>query len=526
MGDIRRAKSNAKANKGTNLNFLNTVIANAGDRCKSPVSASNRSEQIISKIDAVLEHVDIDSATEAIFEEVHPIQIDDLIKEELKSKGKHADSGTDTPFVSSPPSEKGAFASIWGMGEGSDDGDDSNEQKLKKNWEDLLKEKKREAKTVRSTEAQSICAILEDCEDQLNILQYVELDHKSINEGLLQSAIDQSLPPDTSLLTSGDAANLQRQAQLEKAYLATKGKPEGSHGNKLKKSIAGELKANTLKLIENISKSKQKAEHVAKLHKDRNFALSQIRSCKDSLASCGRYNALIEELHQIKRKKAGTQEIVSRQGEILLKLKNYGKELQGEAKLKEDELQMRSDVIAMLKDQFQEVRTRTSTESEYVRKEAAARFEGIKKQNEMKEEKLRDKIKLIEREKEREKQAFDEITRFLELDINSLVQCQQDWIEKYDKNLGEKIEEVEILKRKKSHQLQAISDKSEEYVELDEHITQYFQEKEHKIRQERELAQREKAVIVLQAWTRGCLYRMAERSSKKGKGGKKKGKKK
>ena len=356
-------------------------------------------------------------------------------------------------------------------------------------------------------ESQCLSAVLEDSFDQMKILEHVKLDYRNMedaNRQALQFAF-QSASKETSLLSPEDAANLQAQNILEKKYTQAKiAKTSVRVKKETLSCIAKELRENTRQLINNISKSnsKQKPGYVIKLGKDRTFTLELIKKTLSELQTSGRYDSLVQALHSEKARKKSVEDIIVKKGAILAKLKNFGRELQGEARLREEEVAYRNDVIAMLKDQLQEIRSRTSIEGEYIKREIKARSQGKKNQALLRLEDYANRTELLHKQIEREQLATEQIEKYLEVDIARLLELQQDWIEKYEQDLAKKIEEIETLKRHKSHQLQTICDESENYTDMDAKITQYYQEKEVEMKIKQERAYKERCIIRIQAWAR------------------------
>ncbi|XP_045580271.1 dynein regulatory complex protein 9 isoform X2 [Salmo salar] len=194
------------------------------------------------------------------------------------------------------------------------------------------------------------------------------------------------------------------------------------------------------------------------------------------------------------------------------------------------ELQRREEMTAHLKDQLQEMKAKTGLERKYVKSSAELLVYQGQKINTHSEKQLEDEIRLQQERLEEERRVHMEMETFLKEHQTSLGEKLEVWMERYERDMEDKQQELNSLRNNKANNLSQLQELAKKYRDSEQVVIEDRMEKEALRRKlEKEHMERD-AATKIQSWWRGTLVRRGLGPYKKGKKPKskegKKGKKK
>ncbi|XP_064794135.1 dynein regulatory complex protein 9 isoform X2 [Oncorhynchus masou masou] len=192
------------------------------------------------------------------------------------------------------------------------------------------------------------------------------------------------------------------------------------------------------------------------------------------------------------------------------------------------ELQRREEMTAHLKDQLQEMKAKTGLERKYVKSSAELLVYQGQKINTHSEKQLEDEIRLQQERLEEERRVHMEMETFLKEHQTSLGEKLEVWMERYERDMEDKQQELNSLRNNKANNLSQLQELAKKYRDSEQVVIEDRIEKEAIRRKlEKEHMERD-AATKIQSWWRGTLVRRGLGPYKKGKKPKegKKGKKK
>uniref|UniRef100_A0A8C2CGG5 Dynein regulatory complex protein 9 n=1 Tax=Cyprinus carpio TaxID=7962 RepID=A0A8C2CGG5_CYPCA len=245
-------------------------------------------------------------------------------------------------------------------------------------------------------------------------------------------------------------------------------------------------------------------DNLAKVQKDRQFVSDVINGLMVDLQEKNSFQSLFSAVEEQRKKKAQLLDIINREEEGRLRIKALQKELLDIHKQKTDECVRLEELVAYLRDQVQDIRVRSNRQGKFVNSCAEQLVcQGLK----------------VNSQKEKE----------LEDEVGNLQEKLQFWIQRYEKDMEKKEQEITGLQNKRNVSQARIQELSKKCRDMQEVIIEDRTEKE-RLRAQLEKEQRERdAATKIQAWWRGTLVRKGLGSPKKDKSkskGGKKGKKK
>uniref|UniRef100_A0A8C1WSM3 Dynein regulatory complex protein 9 n=1 Tax=Cyprinus carpio TaxID=7962 RepID=A0A8C1WSM3_CYPCA len=320
---------------------------------------------------------------------------------------------------------------------------------------------------MMSVDVLRACAVLQDCADQLAVLGNI------IHPG----------------------ADTQQRTEL---HLKTARLMSGSSLS----DFTGELHQSQKNL--SIQERLFTPDNLAKVQKDRQFVSDVINGLMVDLQEKNSFQSLFSAVEEQRKKKAQLLDIINREEEGRLRIKALQKELLDIHKQKTDECVRLEELVAYLRDQVQDIRVRSNRQGKFVNSCAEQLVcQGLK----------------VNSQKEKE----------LEDEVGNLQEKLQFWIQRYEKDMEKKEQEITGLQNKRNVSQARIQELSKKCRDMQEVIIEDRTEKE-RLRAQLEKEQRERdAATKIQAWWRGTLVRKGLGSPKKDKSkskGGKKGKKK
>ncbi|TRY83416.1 hypothetical protein DNTS_020284 [Danionella cerebrum] len=311
-------------------------------------------------------------------------------------------------------------------------------------------------------------------------------------------------------------------------------------------SIESDFRVESLKSQKHfqVQASLHALETLNKVQKDRQFVSDVIHVLMAELQEKNTFNSLFFAIDEERKRKARLLETIKREEEGRLRIKALQKELLDIRKQKLEECERLEELVALLKEQVQELRVRTSREGTFVRSCADQLvFQGLQhskhKENQL-EEDVKVRVRLwisddctlwvwmLQRRIEEELDVHVEMESFLQHQNASLKETLKSWMRRFEKDLEEKDQEITALQNKRNSSQMRMQELSRKCREMEEVVIEDRMEKE-RLRAQLEKDEKErKAATKLQAWWRGMIVRKGLGSPKKppkkkdGKKGKKK----
>uniref|UniRef100_A0A8C1B884 IQ motif containing G n=1 Tax=Cyprinus carpio carpio TaxID=630221 RepID=A0A8C1B884_CYPCA len=311
---------------------------------------------------------------------------------------------------------------------------------------------------MMSVDVLRACAVLQDCADQLAVLGNI------IHPG----------------------ADTQQRTEL---HLKTARLMAGSSLS----DFTGELHQSQKHL--SIQERLFTPDNLAKVQKDRQFVSDVINGLMVDLQEKNSFQSLFSAVEEQRKKKAQLLDIINREEEGRLRIKALQKELLDIHKQKTDECVRLEELVAYLRDQVQDIRVRSNRQGKFVNSCAEQLVCQGLKVNSQKEKELEDEVGILQESTEEEKNVHMELETFLKRQHANLQEKLQFWIQRYEKDMEKKEQEITGLQNKRNVSQARIQELSKK----------------------------------IQAWWRGTLVRKGLGSPKKDKSkskGGKKGKKK
>ncbi|XP_016326515.1 dynein regulatory complex protein 9 isoform X1 [Sinocyclocheilus anshuiensis] len=270
-------------------------------------------------------------------------------------------------------------------------------------------------------------------------------------------------------------------------------------------------------------------DNLAKVQKDRQFVSDVINGLVVDLQEKNSSQSLFSAVEEQRKKKAQLLDIINREEEGRLRIKALQKELLDVRKQKTEECVRLEELVAYLRDQVQDIRVLSNRQGKFVNSCAEQLVCQGLRVNSHKEKELEDEVGMLQERTEEEKNVHMELETFLKRQHANLQEKLQFWIQRYEKDMEKKEQEITALQNKRNVSQARIQELSKKCRDMQEVIIEDRTEKEC-LRAQLEKEQKERdAATKIQAWWRGTLVRKGIGSPKKDKSkskGGKKGKKK
>ncbi|XP_043348693.1 dynein regulatory complex protein 9 isoform X2 [Dermochelys coriacea] len=331
-------------------------------------------------------------------------------------------------------------------------------------------------------EAVQICAVLEDCLDQLAILGYImpvsyegrtdisNIDAQEISE-ITKS--QKELGVKFEQLMSAKSENRPTVPSESLTFTEL--------GQQLQET-SGELKRANHLFSRAAKQSAVSSDNLRKVQADRQYVSDVIADTLQEMQTSGTFQSLLQAVQREQEKKSNFYTTIIREEEGRKEIKSLQKQLQDVKKEKDLELQNRNEMIAYLKDQLQEMKAKTDMESRYVKKDTELQVYQTQKKCSNAESDLFNEIEKLE-----EKLEY--------------------WMEKYEKDTESKQQELNTLKASKANDLAALQELAKQCRLFEQVMIEDRVEKEAARRKVEQDALELKSVKKLQAWWRGTMVR-------------------
>ncbi|XP_066459038.1 dynein regulatory complex protein 9 [Eleutherodactylus coqui] len=373
-------------------------------------------------------------------------------------------------------------------------------------------------------EALRVCTVLEDSLDQLSVLGYIMPVSYQGRNNIVKSEI-------------GKILKTQRQTErnfeeliVSRAEIQLAPPPLLSKLQDLKEQVhetSERLKMSNVQFTKTARQSPLTSDNLKKVQADRQFAADVIADLLVELERSGSFQSLQHAVITEKEKKANFYNTIAREQEGRKKIKLLQKQLQDVKQEKKVELQSRTELIAYLKDQLQEMKAKTSMEGKYIKKDTELQMSQTQKKCNIAESNLQMELQKVKEKMDEEIRIHVEIENFLRQHQQKLEEQLEYWMEKYDKDTEEKQAELNSLKTSRTNDLSLLNDLAKQYEEYESVIIEDRLEKEKAQQKKKQEKMELASAIKIQAWWKGTMVRksLGPYVKTKDKKGKEKGKK-
>jgi len=379
-------------------------------------------------------------------------------------------------------------------------------------------------------ESARISAVVEEALEKLSFLASITPDvmaHRDELSQIVGDEITRIIQEQRSLETRYEELIIQRTS-----LKALSNKAKYKENQESIKEVARALRESTVELCRNLKGNPNIAENLSKIQTERsnlqNLLSKTLRELRENS-----FSTLTATVEEEKARTDMIREVIAKEKEVSSAVKKLLADLTNERQQHELEVEERNEIIAKLKEELQDVRTKSSIETKYMQKEARAHGQSLNRIYNHQMSELEQQIRKVRKQLEVEVRANRESEEFLRRKQGVLSQEWQNWMQKYDQDIEEQEKVLEQLKASRAEDLVKLSDYSERYnKEMEEKAKR---EEEARMRVEMEKLRRAEeernlwAATRVQALWRGYLSRKAAmgggkkgKKGKKGKGGKKK----
>eukprot|EP00753_Platysulcus_tardus_P000845 PLAT10746.3.p1 GENE.PLAT10746.3~~PLAT10746.3.p1 ORF type:complete len:613 (+),score=334.17 PLAT10746.3:159-1997(+) len=385
--------------------------------------------------------------------------------------------------------------------------------------------------SLTAVESQRVISVLEDTVEKLSFLGSITPDVLAHRDELSKFVGDEI------------SRIIAEQRQLEDKYeelVAARGALKGlTNKSKYKRNqaeiqeVSRALRESTKNLCRNLKDNPNIGGNLMKIHTERT-ALAELLSRTMRELEGGSFATLVTQVEEDKQAQERLADIIRRERETTSAVKQLEDDLARERAEHEREVTQRKATIASLKEELQEIKSRTMVKTKYARKEAKAKMYSTRRQYREAERSLEDRILALDRKREREETVHSETVAFLKRKQEKLVMESARWSEKYATDVEEKEEAFRALNAARERDLARLEELQKRWDE--DMARQAAKEAEEQRQREleelrkKELARQKAAVLVIEAAYLEYRARKAEeaakkRASKKKRKGKKKKKK-
>ncbi|XP_038843553.1 dynein regulatory complex protein 9-like [Salvelinus namaycush] len=347
-----------------------------------------------------------------------------------------------------------------------------------------------------------VCTVLQDCEAQLSVLGHIMPDTYRGR-------------PEADKFVSADIAQVLEQQKGAEQNLKAARQFERESGRL--SDATRELHRSQKELNRTLEENPLSPDNLAKVQRDSQFVAHVIADVLAELQEKGTFHSLLFAVGEEKRRKANLQDIIIREEGSQQRIKALQRQLLDIRKEKTLELQRREEMTAHLKDQLQGMKAKTGLERKYVKSSAELLVYQGQKINTHSEKQLEDEIRLQQKRLEEERRVHMETETFLKEHQTSLGEKLEVWMERYERDMEDKQQELNSLRNNKANNLSQLQELAKKYRDIEQVVIEDRMEKEALRRKlEKEHMERD-AATKIQSWWRGTLVRRGLGPYKKGK---------
>ena len=360
-------------------------------------------------------------------------------------------------------------------------------------------------------ESARISSIIEEALEKLSFLASITPDVMAHRDELSQIVGDEI----TRIIQEQRGLELRYEELIAQrsSLKALSNKAKYKENQELIKEVARALRESTKELCRNLKGNPNIAENLSKIQTERsnlqNLLSKTLRELRENS-----FSTLTTTVEEEKARNDMILEVIAKEKEVSASVKKLQEDLSSERHQHEAEVEERNEIISKLKEELQEVRTKSAIETKYLQKESRARLQSLNRIYGQSTSELDEQIWKVRKQLEIEVLANRESEEFLKRKVVSLQKDAGDWMQRYETDFEELEKEHETLN----------AQRTEDLVKLNDYTERYTKEMEEKARREEEERNTWAATTVQKLW-RGHLARTGGggkkgKKGKKGKGGK------
>ena len=375
-------------------------------------------------------------------------------------------------------------------------------------------------------EGARISSIIEEALEKLSFLASITPDVMAHRDELSQIVGDEI----TRIIQEQRGLELRYEELIAQrsSLKALSNKAKYKENQELIKEVARALRESTKELCRNLKGNPNIAENLSKIQTERsnlqNLLSKTLRELRENS-----FSTLTTTVEEEKARNDMILEVIAKEKEVSASVKKLQEDLSSERHQHEAEVEERNEIISKLKEELQEVRTKSAIETKYLQKESRARLQSLNRIYGQSTSELDEQIWKVRKQLEIEVLANRESEEFLKRKVVSLQKDAGDWMQRYETDFEELEKEHETLNAQRTEDLVKLNDYTERYTkEMEEKARR---EEEARIREEMEALRKQEeerntwAATTVQKLWRGHLARTGGggkkgKKGKKGKGGK------
>jgi len=375
-------------------------------------------------------------------------------------------------------------------------------------------------------ESARISSIIEEALEKLSFLASITPDVMAHRDELSQIVGDEI----TRIIQEQRGLELRYEELIAQrsSLKALSNKAKYKENQELIKEVARALRESTKELCRNLKGNPNIAENLSKIQTERsnlqNLLSKTLRELRENS-----FSTLTTTVEEEKARNDMILEVIAKEKEVSASVKKLQEDLSSERHQHEAEVEERNEIISKLKEELQEVRTKSAIETKYLQKESRARLQSLNRIYGQSTSELDEQIWKVRKQLEIEVLANRESEEFLKRKVVSLQKDAADWMQRYETDFEELEKEHETLNAQRTEDLVKLNDYTERYTkEMEEKARR---EEEARIREEMEALRKQEeerntwAATTVQKLWRGHLARTGGggkkgKKGKKGKGGK------
>ena len=368
-------------------------------------------------------------------------------------------------------------------------------------------------------ESARISSIIEEALEKLSFLASITPDVMAHRDELSQIVGDEI----TRIIQEQRGLELRYEELIAQrsSLKALSNKAKYKENQELIKEVARALRESTKELCRNLKGNPNIAENLSKIQTERsnlqNLLSKTLRELRENS-----FSTLTTTVEEEKARNDMILEVIAKEKEVSASVKKLQEDLSSERHQHEAEVEERNEIISKLKEELQEVRTKSAIETKYLQKESRARLQSLNRIYGQSTSELDEQIWKVRKQLDIEVLANRESEEFLKRKQQLLQQEIQKWMQRYDHDTEEQEKELDTLKASRAEDLVKLNDYTERYTkEMEEKARR---EEEARIRAEMEALRKQEeernawAATRVQALWRGYLARKAASGGKGKKG--------
>merc|ERR1711871_1364103 len=191
------------------------------------------------------------------------------------------------------------------------------------------------------------------------------------------------------------------------------------------------LRESTKHLCRNLQDNPNISGNLRKIEDERLALINLLeRTCKE-LRERNSFNTLVQQVENDELETVRMEETKRRANETSAEVLRLHAELNSVKQEHEIEVKERREIIAKLKEELQQIKSRTKVSGTYARKEARAKTSSLLRQYHQEERSLSKQISILKKTQDMENQVHSETVQFLKAEAEQLTALSEHWENKY-----------------------------------------------------------------------------------------------